>query len=192
MVETRSSEIRSSENRSSGTQSLRSASGLAPGGRPSAPARTAPLAVRSTAVDPSPTPPARRGAPLGRRECTVERSRSAHPSVQAAERAAARRHRRVMRARRSAFVGVVAVLLATCAVWVQGGGGRTGSGPLAAPGAGRTEAVAARLWVVQPGDTLWGIAHHLQPTGDIRPLVDALSREVHGRALQVGQELQLP
>jgi hypothetical protein len=37
-----------------------------------------------------------------------------------------------------------------------------------------------------------GIAHHLQPTGDIRPLVDALSREVHGHPLQVGQELQLP
>jgi hypothetical protein len=89
-------------------------------------------------------------------------------------------------------VGLFAVLLATCAVWVQGGGGRTGSGPLAAPGAGRTEAVAARVWVVQPGDTLWAIAHHLQPTGDIRPLVDALSREVHGRPLQVGEQLQLP
>jgi hypothetical protein len=97
-----------------------------------------------------------------------------------------------VRARRSALTGLLVFLIATCAVWVQGGGGRTGSGPLAAPGAGRTEAVAARLWVVQPGDTLWGIARHLQPTGDIRPLVDVLSHEVHGQPLQVGERLQLP
>ena len=91
------------------------------------------------------------------------------------------------------MIGLMALALAACAVWAQGGAaGSTGSGPLAAPGAGRTEAVAARVWVVQPGDTLWAIAHRLQPTGDIRPLVDALSREVHGRPLQVGEQLQLP
>ena len=90
------------------------------------------------------------------------------------------------------MVGVFTVLLAACAVWVQGGGGRTGSGPLAAPGAGRTEAAAARVWIVQPGDTLWGIARRLDPNGDVRPLVDALSRQVHGRPLEVGEQLRLP
>jgi hypothetical protein len=95
-------------------------------------------------------------------------------------------------ARRSAVVGVFTVLLAACAVWVQGGGGRTGSGPLAAPGAGRTETAAAHVWIVQPGDTLWGIARRLDPHGDVRPLVDALSRQVHGKPLQAGEQLRLP
>jgi LysM domain len=94
--------------------------------------------------------------------------------------------------RRSALVGVFAVLLATCAVWVQGGGGRAGSDPLAAPGTGRTASAAAHVWVVQPGDTIWAIARHLEPNGDVRPLVDRLSHEVHGRALQVGQRLVVP
>jgi len=94
--------------------------------------------------------------------------------------------------RRTALVGAFAVLLATCAVWVQGGGGRAGSDPLTAPGTGRTVTVAAHVWVVQPGDTLWAIARRLDPNGDVRPLVDALSREVHGRPLQVGQQIVLP
>jgi hypothetical protein len=75
---------------------------------------------------------------------------------------------------------------------VQGGVGRTGSGPLAAPGAGRTETAAAHVWIVQPGDTLWAIARRLDPNGDVRPLVDALSRQVHGQPLQVGEQLRLP
>ena len=144
-------------------------------------------------------------APPPRRPCAAERPRSTHPSAQRPSRplaavaaahprpargSAALRRRRT--ARRSASVGLFAVLLATCAVWVQGGGGRTGSGPLAAPGAGRTETVALRTWVVRPGDTLWSIAHRLEPSGDIRPLVDALSHEVHGRPLQIGQQLRLP
>ncbi len=88
--------------------------------------------------------------------------------------------RRSPAARRSTLIGLMALALAACAVWVQAGAaGSTGSGPLAAPGAGPTQAIAARVWVVQPGDTLWGIARHLQTTGDIRPLVDELSHEVH-------------
>ena len=94
--------------------------------------------------------------------------------------------------RRWAAVGGFAILLATCAVWVQGGGGRTGSDPLTAPGTGRTATVAAHVWVVQPGDTLWAIARRLEPNSDVRPLVDALSREVHGRPLQVGQVIAVP
>jgi hypothetical protein len=48
------------------------------------------------------------------------------------------------------------------------------------------------VWVVQPGDTLWAIARRVQPSGDIRPLVDAMSAEVHGHPLQVGERLVLP
>jgi LysM repeat protein len=49
-----------------------------------------------------------------------------------------------------------------------------------------------RVWVVEPGDTLWGIARQLQPSGDIRPLVDQLSRQLTGGQLQVGQRLIIP
>jgi hypothetical protein len=90
------------------------------------------------------------------------------------------------------LVGAFAVVFATCAVWVQAGGGRTGSAPLNAPGAGRTATAAAHVWVVEPGDTLWGIAEHLEPGTDVRPLVDSLSRQVHGRPLQAGERLLVP
>jgi LysM repeat protein len=96
-------------------------------------------------------------------------------------------------ARRSAVVGAFALVLAASAVWARGGAvGRTGDGPLAVPGAGPSQAVAAHVWVVQPGDTVWAIARQLQPHGDVRPLVDFLDHEVHDRPLQVGQQLQLP
>jgi len=106
---------------------------------------------------------------------------------------AARSRHRATVARRYRAAGVCAVALAACAVWVQAGAtDRPGSGPLAAPGAGPTRAVAARMWVVQPGETVWGIAHALQPTGDVRPLVDTLASQLHGRPLQIGQRLLLP
>ena len=123
-----------------------------------------------------------------RRAHSATRCHPARPGVAPTARAGPARPA----VRRSALVGAFAILLATCAVWVQGGGGRTGSAPLTAPGTGRTATVAAHVWVVQPGDTLWGIAQRLEPGADVRPLVDALSREVHGRPLQVGQRLVLP
>ena len=70
--------------------------------------------------------------------------------------------------------------------------------PQSAPSAGESASTAeaaapsAGSYVVQPGDTLWAIARHLDPNGDVRPLVDTLSREVHGRPLQVGQRLVVP
>jgi hypothetical protein len=45
---------------------------------------------------------------------------------------------------------------------------------------------------VRPGDTLWSIALASGARGDIRPEVDALSSEVHGQALQVGERIVLP
>lgn len=51
--------------------------------------------------------------------------------------------------------------------------------------------VVSGTYVVQPGDTLWGIASTLSPDGDPRPLVDALSRQVGPTGLQPGQRLQL-
>ena len=99
--------------------------------------------------------------------------------------------------RRCQLVGAFAGILGACAVWAHGAVGpgaadRPGSGPLVAPGAGPTRPVAARVRIVQPGDTVGGIAHRLQPAGDIRPLVDRLSGQLRGGALQVGERLELP
>ena len=98
--------------------------------------------------------------------------------------------------RRARVVGAFVAVLAACAVWVQvgagpGGAGRPGSGPLAALGTGPSLA-ASHIWIVQPGDTVWAIARRLQPTGDVRPLVDKLSHDAHGSALQVGERITVP
>ncbi|HAI64907.1 MAG TPA: hypothetical protein DCM13_08500 [Acidimicrobiaceae bacterium] len=46
--------------------------------------------------------------------------------------------------------------------------------------------------VVQPGDTLWGIASALAPEGDPRALVDQLSDLAGGSQIQPGQQLVVP
>jgi nucleoid-associated protein YgaU len=87
-----------------------------------------------------------------------------------------------------AFLALVA--LAAAAVL-----GFLGGGPLAAPepsSAGAVRTVAARTYVVQPGDTLWSIARRAQPTGDVRRLVDDLGRAHGSGALQVGERLVVP
>jgi len=55
-----------------------------------------------------------------------------------------------------------------------------------------TAAPLGATMVVQAGDTLWSIARALQPTGDVRPLVQRLSELNGGAALQVGQAVRLP
>ncbi len=62
--------------------------------------------------------------------------------------------------------------------------------PAVTPIAAQT--VSARVVTVHPGDTLWSIAASVRHSGDIRLLVDALSAEVHGRPLQVGEQLTIP
>lgn len=56
----------------------------------------------------------------------------------------------------------------------------------------RVQPVAETSYVVQPGDTLWSIARHLQPDGDVRPVVDRLAAQLHGHPLDAGQRLVLP
>jgi hypothetical protein len=99
----------------------------------------------------------------------------------------------VARRRRQVVMAAV-LLLAASAVWALGGLlGWLGSGPLAAPGPDPMRAVpaAAVVHVVQPGETVWSIARAAQPKGEVRPLVDRLERELHGRPLQVGDRLTL-
>jgi hypothetical protein len=53
-------------------------------------------------------------------------------------------------------------------------------------------ASADRVWVVAEGESLWGIARELQPTGDVRPLVEALT-VIHGTsAVRPGDEVLIP
>ena len=82
----------------------------------------------------------------------------------------------------------VLVLLLLVVVAARAAVGALGGGPLAAP-----ETPAARggvaAYVVQPGDTYWTIARRVQPTGDVRALVDRLSSEHGGAPLQPGQQL---
>jgi hypothetical protein len=101
-------------------------------------------------------------------------------------RATAYRRRRVVVLVALFFAVFLVVLAARAAL------GALGGGPLAAPEApaGRGGAPAA-VYVVQAGDTYWTIARHLQPTGDVRALVDRLSSEHGGAALQPGEQLAL-
>jgi hypothetical protein len=45
---------------------------------------------------------------------------------------------------------------------------------------------------VQPGESLWDIARGLQPTGDVRSLVDELASLNGGASLEAGQTIVLP
>jgi Tfp pilus assembly protein FimV len=90
------------------------------------------------------------------------------------------RRRRVV----AAAVLLVAIVLATLAAsrvaTVLGGA------PASAPGH------RVDTYVVQAGDTLWGIARRVQPEGDVRSLVDRLVRANGGPDLTVGRQLALP
>ena len=96
---------------------------------------------------------------------------------------------------------VVAASILVGLVWVISGS------PLVSSGEGGTPPVAVqkvvesaagdvlgggRVVVVQPGDPLWSIARILQPSGDVRPLVDRIAELNDGHSLVAGQTLTLP
>ena len=45
---------------------------------------------------------------------------------------------------------------------------------------------------VGPGDTLWSIARRLQPSGEVRPLVDRLAAVRGGTVVHVGEQIAVP
>ena len=100
----------------------------------------------------------------------------------------ARRRRPSIYWRRRVLLLVAAVLVVIAA---RAALGALGGGPLAAPETPAGRGGPAAVYVVQPGDTYWNIARHLQPSGDVRTLVDKLSTEHGGAPLQPGEQLAL-
>ena len=86
---------------------------------------------------------------------------------------------------------VVLVALVVLVLAARAALGALGGGPLAAPEAPAGRGGAAAVYVVQPGDTYWSIARHLQASGDVRVLVDRLSAGHAGAPLQPGERLVL-
>lgn len=58
-------------------------------------------------------------------------------------------------------------------------------------GASGHDVPARAVYVVQPGDTIWSIAHELDPSGDTRAMVDRIVALNGGAALEPGQRLRL-
>ena len=67
----------------------------------------------------------------------------------------------------------------------------SGIGVLSSTGASASGAAPATV-VVAPGDTFWSIASRIQPSGDVRPLVDRLVADHGGTALRVGARISVP
>lgn len=95
----------------------------------------------------------------------------------------------------------VALVLALALVVVAMAGIRTalrplagtlGGDPLSASDGPAPVPAGAETLLVQPGETLWSVARDLQPTGDLRSVVDELAALNGGATLQAGQTLVLP
>jgi len=119
------------------------------------------------------------------------------PGGRAAARRPGRLHPAVYRRRRLAVAAVALILVAVTFLAVTGARtllGSASAGPVAAassstPSVAASAAAPVHSYVVQPGDTLWAIARRLQPSGDVRPLVDRLADRLGGAALEAGQRL---
>ena len=105
--------------------------------------------------------------------------------------------------RRRLAVLVAALALVAIVGLVATRGGRSSSDVRIAPGAepvvhepaaygaGGQPVPDRAVYVVQPGDTVWSIAHDLDPAGDPRAIVDRIVALNGGAALQPGQRLRL-
>ncbi|MGH9188157.1 MAG: LysM peptidoglycan-binding domain-containing protein [Acidimicrobiales bacterium] len=94
------------------------------------------------------------------------------------------------RVRRTVAAGLATAVLLTCG-WAAGLVPAPDRVSTATP-APIVRPVAARGYVVQPGDTLWSIARAVAPEGDVRIVVDQLADLNGGAGLRVGQRLLLP
>lgn len=84
-----------------------------------------------------------------------------------------------------------ALALAIIGALVGFGGDAAANGPLQ-PASAQSELVndTIEIYIVQPGDTLWGIATEVGAPGeDIRPIVDQLKALTGGANLDIGQRI---
>lgn len=56
----------------------------------------------------------------------------------------------------------------------------------------RTDRITGASYLVEPGDTLWEIAHRLERGGDVREVVDRLAEVNGGDRVLAGQRLVIP
>ena len=122
---------------------------------------------------------------------------AAVPSRRPSRRRAVPRPTAAQFRRRRAVSGLLAVVLlgGGLSLGVLGGVPLTPAGRAPAAGSVSVRAaapVASASYVVQPADTLWRIARAMQPSGDVRPLVQRLAAERGGTALRAGERLVLP
>jgi hypothetical protein len=126
----------------------------------------------------------------GTATATVEQVRQSPSSVSGgAERSCSRGV--IVRRRQAVALGLLAAAAAVALSLPWGGaGGR----PLAISGSAPTGGalVAHHEYVVQPGDSLWTIAARLDPSGDPRPLVDAMTAQIGGTTPVAGERILLP
>jgi hypothetical protein len=97
------------------------------------------------------------------------------------------RRRRAVALMALVAVALVAVTGVRLALAGSGGGALTASGS-----SGASSLSAGRIYVVQPGDSLWSIVEATGRGGDPRPEVDRLAAQLDGRPLLPGQRLLLP
>jgi Tfp pilus assembly protein FimV len=96
---------------------------------------------------------------------------------------------RIYRRRRFVVLCAALSVLMLPALVLAASGSSTTVPPASAPAAPAVPAPA--VYVVQPGDTLWSIAHELEPHADPRDVVDHLVDLNGSGALQPGQRLRL-
>jgi nucleoid-associated protein YgaU len=82
-------------------------------------------------------------------------------------------------------------LLALPVLAVAASGVMSGTTTTVVPSSAPVAPPARSVYVVQPGDTLWAIAHKVDPHADPRDVVDRLVELNGAAALQPGQRLRL-
>ena len=110
--------------------------------------------------------------------------------------------RHVYRRRRLVVVSLLVSMIILLGLAVRAGAAVLGGAPASTPGLrpgaatpgrfGGQVLVAGGLYVVQPGDTLWNLAHALQPSGDLSAVVWKLERLNGGAELRVGERIVVP
>src|SRR3954471_17692792 len=135
------------------------------------------------------TPPAEDGLMVA--IATTQQRRVPRRPVRVVLHPVTRQESRVYRRRRLAVLCAVLSILVLPAVLVATGG--AGSSTTVSPASAPVPAAeAARtVYVVQPGDTLGGIAAKVDPAADPRETVDRLVELNGGSALEPGQRLRL-